>query len=77
GYERGFSVLEVIESVKRVSGVDFDVEIAPRRPGDPAAIVAANERIRRTLGWTPQHDDLDEIVGQALEWEKRLMARGG
>ena len=47
GYERGFSVLEVIESVKRVSGVDFDVEIAPRRPGDPAAIVAANERIRR------------------------------
>ncbi|RNJ50837.1 UDP-glucose 4-epimerase GalE [Methylocystis hirsuta] len=77
GYERGFSVLEVIESVKRVSGVDFDVQISPRRPGDPAAIVAANERIRRTLGWTPQHDDLDEIVRQALEWEKRLMARGG
>jgi len=77
GYERGFSVLEVIESVKRVSGVDFDVEMAPRRPGDPAAIVAANERIRRTLGWTPQYDNLDEIVRQALEWEKHLMARGG
>ncbi|MBM3626131.1 MAG: UDP-glucose 4-epimerase GalE, partial [Alphaproteobacteria bacterium] len=76
GYERGFSVLEVIESVKRVSGVDFDVEIAPRRPGDPAAIVAANERIR-ALGWTPQYDNLDEIVRQALEWEKRLIARGG
>jgi len=77
GYERGFSVLEAIESVKRVSGVDFDVEIAPRRPGDPAAIVAANGRIRQALGWTPQHDDLDEIVRQALEWEKRLIARGG
>jgi UDP-glucose 4-epimerase len=77
GYERGFSVLEVIESVKRVSGVDFDVEMAPRRPGDPAAIVAANERIRRTLGWTPQYDNLDEIVRQALEWEKHLMTRGG
>lgn len=77
GYQRGFSVLEVIESVKRVSGVEFEVEMAPRRPGDPAAIVAANERIRRTLGWTPQHDDLDEIVRQALEWEKRLAARGG
>ncbi|MGJ0395473.1 MAG: UDP-glucose 4-epimerase GalE [Methylocystis sp.] len=76
GYARGFSVLEVIESVKRVSGVDFEVEIAPRRPGDPAAIVAANERIRRTLSWTPQYDDLDEIVRQALEWEKRLIARG-
>jgi len=77
GYARGFSVLEVIESVKRVSGVDFDVEFAPRRPGDPAAIVAANDRIRQALGWTPHHDDLDEIVGQALEWEKRLAARGG
>jgi UDP-glucose 4-epimerase len=49
--------------------------MAPRRPGDPAAIVAANERVRRTLGWTPQCDNLDEIVRQALEWEKHLMAR--
>ena len=77
GYERGFSVLEVIESVKRVSGVDFEVKIAPRRPGDPAAIVAANGKIRQALGWTPHHDNLDEIVRQALDWEKRLMARGG
>lgn len=77
GYARGFSVLEAIEAVKRVSGVNFDVEIALRRPGDPAAIVAANDRIRQALGWTPQHDDLEEIVRQALEWEKRLMTRGG
>ncbi len=72
GYGRGFSVLQVIEAVKRVSGVDFKVVYAPRRPGDPAAIVAANDRIRQTLGWTPRYDNLDEIVKQALDWERRL-----
>jgi UDP-glucose 4-epimerase len=72
GYARGFSVLEVIEAVKRISGVDFKVEYVPRRPGDPAAIVASNERARTLLGWKPEHDDLDEIVRQALDWEKRL-----
>ncbi len=74
GYERGYSVLEVVETVKRVSGVDFDVKISGRRPGDPAAIVAANEKVRTVLGWTPIHDDLDEIVRQALAWEKKLLA---
>ncbi|MGJ0509542.1 MAG: UDP-glucose 4-epimerase GalE [Methylocystis sp.] len=77
GYAHGFSVLEVIEAVKRVSGVDFKVDYAPRRPGDPAAIVAANDRARAILGWKPEHDDLDEIVRQALQWEKRLSERGG
>ena len=53
GYGRGFSVLEVIETVKRVSGVDFKVVLASgRRPGDPAAIVADSGRIRALLGWT-------------------------
>ena len=74
GYKRGYSVLEVIETVKRVSGVDFDVKISGRRPGDPAAIVAANERARDILGWTPKHDNLEGIVRQALAWEKKLMA---
>ena len=74
GYKRGYSVLEVVETVKRVSDVDFDVKISGRRPGDPAAIVAANARAREKLGWTPIHDDLDEIVRQALAWEKKLMA---
>jgi UDP-glucose 4-epimerase len=74
GYERGYSVLEVIETVKRVTGVDFDVKISGRRPGDPAAIVAANARARKILGWTPIHDNLDEIVRQAYEWEKKLLA---
>jgi UDP-glucose 4-epimerase len=75
GYSRGYSVLEVIETVKRVSGVDFEVRLAPRRAGDPAAIVASNERARGVLGWTPKHDNLEEIVRQALEWEQRLKMR--
>ena len=72
GYQRGYSVLEVIDVVKKVSGVDFPVTIVGRRPGDPAAIVASNARIRTRLGWTPQHDNLEEIVRQALDWERRL-----
>jgi UDP-glucose 4-epimerase len=54
----------VIEMIKRVSGVE--VEIAPRRPGNPAQIVAASERSRMTLGWKPQYDDLATITGHAL-----------
>jgi UDP-glucose 4-epimerase len=74
GYARGYSVLEVVETVKRVSGVDFEVKISGRRPGDPAAIVAANEKIRTVLGWKPIHDNLEDIVRQALAWEKKLLA---
>ncbi|MFO1117745.1 MAG: UDP-glucose 4-epimerase GalE [Beijerinckiaceae bacterium] len=72
GYAKGFSVLEVIDVVKKVSGVDFPVRIAGRRAGDPAALVAGNDRIRRELGWIPLHDNLEEIVEQALAWERRL-----
>jgi UDP-glucose 4-epimerase len=75
GYERGYSVKEVIETVKRVAGVDFPVEVSGRRPGDAAAIVAANSRIKAMLGWEPRHDDLEEIVRQALAWERGLAAR--
>ena len=75
GYGRGFSVLEVIEVVKRVSGVDFPVTLAPRRPGDPAALVAGATRIREHLGWAPAYDDLRGIVEQALAWEQGLLAR--
>jgi UDP-glucose 4-epimerase len=71
GYGRGFSVLEVIESVKRVSGVDFKVVLGGRRAGDPAAIVADASRIRSVLGFAPQLDDLDTIVKHALAWERR------
>ena len=72
GYARGYSVKEVVEVVRRVSGVDIEAVMSPRRPGDPAAIVASNDRIRSELGWRPKHDDLDAIVSQALDWERRL-----
>jgi UDP-glucose 4-epimerase len=75
GYGHGFSVLEVIEAVKRASGIDFKVEIAPRRPGDPARIVAHSEQARTKLGWRPRFDDLSTIVVHALAWERELMAR--
>ena len=75
GYGHGFSVLEVVETVKRVSGVDFRVEIAARRPGDPAQIVANSQSARTTLGWQPRYDDLPTIVAHALAWERELMAR--
>lgn len=75
GYGRGFSVREVVEVVKRVSGVDFPVKLSGRRPGDPACLVGAADRIRAHLGWTPQLDDLETIVRHALGWEQRLARR--
>ena len=69
GYGRGFSVLQVIEAVKRVSGVDFPVRKGPRRPGDPAILVAGAERIKSVLGWRPELGNLDTIVAHALAWE--------
>ena len=75
GYGHGFSVLEVIETVKRVAGVDFKVETAPRRPGDPARIVADSELARATLQWQPRFDDLATIVEHALAWERELVRR--
>ena len=76
GYGHGATVKEVIAVVKRVSGVDFPVVMAPRRPGDPAVIVARAERARDVLGWRPKRDNLEEIVRQALDWERRLHNKG-
>jgi UDP-glucose 4-epimerase len=76
GYGRGFSVLEVIETVKKVSGATFAVGHAARRPGDPERIVAATDRAREILRWRPQFDDLGTIVAHALAWERRLIERG-
>lgn len=75
GYGRGFTVAEVIDTVRSVSGIAFDVRMAARRAGDPAEIVACADRIRETLGWQPQHDDLRAIVEKALDWERRLHNR--
>ena len=75
GYSKGYSVLEVIDAVKRASAADFEIRLAARRPGDPASIVAASDRIRAELGWVPAHDDLDKIVTEALAWERKLALR--
>lgn len=77
GYGRGRSVREVIQAVKQVSGVDFAVRIAGRRAGDPAQLVASNEKIKATLSWQPRSTSLDEIVRSALAWERRLLAKSG
>jgi UDP-glucose 4-epimerase len=75
GYGHGYSVLEVIDTVKRVCGSQFHVALAPRRPGDPAQIIAASDRARTLLGWRPKLDDLGTIVTHALAWERQLIAR--
>lgn len=75
GYGIGHSVLDVIAAVKKVTGIDFPVVHAVRRPGDPAALVADAGLIRRELGWKPDVPHLDEIVASAWNWEKKLAAR--
>jgi UDP-glucose 4-epimerase len=77
GYGRGHSVREVIDAVRQVTGMDFPVEEGPRRPGDPAILVASNRRIQAVLGWQPRYEDLEVIVDTAWQWEQWLQARGG
>jgi UDP-glucose 4-epimerase len=74
-YGQGFSVRQVVDMVRDVSGVDFRAEEGPRRAGDPASITATGEKVRALLGWTPEHDDLREIVQSAYDWERHLMVR--
>lgn len=75
GYGRGSSVREVLAIVKELSGVDFTVLEAERRPGDPASLVAKADKIRSLTGWQPHHDDLKTIVGDAWCWESRLAGK--
>ncbi len=70
GNGRGFSVREVIESVRRVTGREIKVVEEPRRPGDPAVLVASSEKAKRELGWQPKFTDLDSIVTSAWKWHK-------
>jgi UDP-glucose 4-epimerase len=72
GYGKGFSVLDVVEAVKRAAGHDFTVRTTGRRAGDPPALVAGADRIHEVLGWEPRLNDLDTIVEHALAWEKHL-----
>ena len=75
GYGRGYSVREVLDAVCRTVGHPFAVNFAARRPGDIVVSVAAANRIRELLNWTPKLNDLDAIVGHALAWERHLMAQ--
>lgn len=72
GNGTGFSVQEVIESARRVTGHSIPVEVCPRRPGDPAVLVASSERAIRELGWQPRYSQLDDILRTAWAWHKRL-----
>ena len=72
GYGRGASVLEVLETVQKVSGRAIDIRHGPRRAGDPAALISDASKLRETLNWTPELDDLSVIVEHALRWEERL-----
>ncbi|MCW5318893.1 UDP-glucose 4-epimerase GalE [Nostoc sp. KVJ3] len=69
GYGQGYSVRQVIERVKLISGVDFPVIETERRPGDPACVIASADKIRKFLGWQPKYNDLDQIVYTTLAWE--------
>ncbi len=72
GYGRGFSVMEVLDAVDRLTNRSIERRLEPRRAGDPACLVSDNARILATLPWRPQHDDLATIVAHALQWEERL-----
>lgn len=72
GYSRGFSVKEVIDTMKKVSGVDFKVELKERRAGDPAILISDNTKIRNAMHWQPRYDDLEVICQTTLQWEKKI-----
>ena len=76
GYGHGFSVREVVSTVKEVTGIDLPVEEADRRPGDPPALVADSTRLQTLTGWKPVHDNLAFIVKTAWDWEQELDRRG-
>lgn len=75
GYGRGYSVRQVLETVKAISGRDFPVIETSRRPGDPACVIAQSERIREILGWQPKYDNLTSIVSSAFAWEQKRCER--
>ncbi len=70
GYGMGYSVKEIIDTVKKITGVDFKVEKAPRREGDPPILVADNKKIKSVLNWNPEYNDIEYIIKTAWDWEK-------
>lgn len=71
GNSRGFSILEVIETAERITGRKIPRKLGPRRPGDPAVLVASKEKLKRTLGWEPSHSSLEEIIQSAWAWKQK------
>jgi len=71
GYGHGFSVRDVVDTAKKVTGVDFPIEDAPRRAGDPPTIIADSTRLRNITGWKPIYDNLTFIIRTAWEWERK------
>ena len=72
GYGHGYSVREVLDTVQRINGSNFEVREEPKRAGDPPELTAIADKIHDALGWKPKYDDLDVIVKTALDWEKKL-----
>jgi len=72
GYGHGYSVREVVETVKEVTGVDFPVEETGRREGDPPVLVADSSKLKREIKWQPKYIDLSYIIETAWNWEKRI-----
>lgn len=75
GYGQGFSVRQVLDVMQKLADAPITVKSAPRREGDAARLVADSKKIRDVLGWRPKHDDLEEIISSALEWERGLVAK--
>lgn len=72
GYGRGYSVREVVAAARKITGIDFPVTEAPRRDGDPPALIADSSLIKSVLGWQPRYDDLEYIIGTAWAWERKI-----
>jgi UDP-glucose 4-epimerase len=77
GYGHGYSVREVLETVKRISNVDFMIKEENRRPGDPASLISEVNKIHSILDWDPEYDDLELIISTSLNWEKKLQQGNG
>ena len=75
GNGQGFSIREVIESARRVTGHPIPVEEVERRPGDPAVLIASSEKIGREMGWKPEFDTLDKIIATAWQWHQERYQR--
>ena len=74
GYGHGYSVRDVLAAGEKANGAPLNIVDKPRRPGDPAALIAVADRVREVLGWRPKYDDIDTIVATCLAWERRIVA---